>query len=253
MDFPQPKPPAADAESLFERIWEIRDDLVRRVWGDFAEVYVQRAAAEAGPYIYVSEIAPAAQATPAARWTYVTGGLALPWTADLSEINPDDYTATVDAVPITGQPAADSAAEVWSGAGCEIVLHTPERAPWAVPLLHNLGQYVLTSGDGFAPGHRIPLGGPIVRDSDSALQVLLFVPPADRAPRFRLPSGLGQWLVALGITLDEWAYAQQDGSAALLRALRHAGLADRTDPARRSVFDAPDLIHEDREAHGKAG
>ena len=235
MDFPQPKPAAPDAESVFERIWEIRDDLVRRVWGEFAEVYVQRATAEAGPYVYVSEIPPAAQVTPADRWTYVTGGLALPWTADLTEVNPDDYTATVDAVTPTGQ-APEPADELWSGYGFEIVLHTPQRAPWVVPLLHNLGQYVLTSGDGFAPGHRIPLGGPIVRDSDSALQVLLFVPPADRAPRFRLPSGLGQWLVALGITADEWAYAQQDGSAALLRALRHAGLADLTDPTRASVF-----------------
>lgn len=238
MDFPQPQPSAADAESVFERIWEIRDDLVRRVWGEFSAVYVQRAAAEAGPYVYVSEIAPAAQATPADRWTYVTGGLALPWTADLTEVNPDDYTATVDAVTPTGQ-APEPADERWSGHGFEIVLHTPERAPWAVPLLHNLGQYVLTRDDGFAPGHRIPLGGPIVRDSDSAIQVLLFVPPADRAPRFRLPSGLGQWLVALGITTDEWAYAQQDGSAALLRALRHAGLGDLTDPARASVLPTP--------------
>ena len=249
MDFPQPKPPA-DAESVFERIWEIRDDLVRRVWGDFSAVYVQRAAAEAGPYVYVSEIAPAAQATPADRWTYVTGGLALPWTADLTEVNPDDYTATVDAV--AAGPMADGADEVWSGYGCEIVLHTPHRAPWAVPLLHTLGQYVLTHDQSFAPGYRIPLGGPIVRDSDSAIQVLLCVPPADRAPRFRLPSGLGQWLVALGITRDEWAFAQEAGSAALLTALRRARLPDLTDPARASVFpptDKPDSIHEDHEDH----
>jgi len=50
--------------------------------------------------------------------------------------------------------------------------------------------------------------------------------------------GFAHWLVAIGITADEWAYAQRAGSAALLAALRRAGLADLTDPARPSIFAA---------------
>jgi hypothetical protein len=45
-----------------------------------------------------------------------------------------------------------------------------------------------------------------------------------------------QWLVAIGITLDEWEYAQREGSAALVAALRENGVGDLTDPQRRSIF-----------------
>lgn len=236
---PGQQTPAAgpDTDATFEQIWEIRDDLVRQVWGQFDAVYTQPALAEQGPYIYVSEIPPAAQAMPAARWTYVTGGLALPWTADLTEVNAADYSATIAQVGAEDLAAAEAQGPVpWSGYGFELVVHTPERAPWAVHMLHNLGRYVLTRADGFAAGHRIPLNGPIVRDSHSALEVLLLAPPADRAPTFKLPSGFGHWLVAIGITRDEWELAQREGSATLLGALRHAGVGDLTDPTRTSIF-----------------
>ncbi|HMA37312.1 MAG TPA: suppressor of fused domain protein [Chloroflexia bacterium] len=233
---PPPAIPAADADTTFARIWEIRDALVQRVWGPFDGVYVQRSRAGSGPYVYVSEIGPPAPVQPPTRWTYVTGGLALPWSADLAEVNAEDYSATLDQVDAEALSAAEAQGLQWSGAGFELVLHTPHQAPWAVHVLHNLGQYVLQSGDGFASGHRIPLDGPIIRDSESALQVLLLAPPADRAPLFKLPSGLAQWLVAIGITRDEWQFAQRAGSAALLGALRHAGVGDLTDPARASIF-----------------
>jgi hypothetical protein len=237
MDFPLLTPPdAADPDAIFERIWEMRDDLVRRVWGTFQEVYVHREMAEEGPYVYVSEIPPEAQARSADRWTYVTGGLSLPWDVPLDEINPDDYSTASDALDAAGLAAVEIGGVGPSGYGFEIVLHTPQRAPWAVHVLHNLGKYVMQHHEGFAPGHRVPLGGPIIHGSNSDIRVLLFAPPGDRAPRFRLPSGLGTWLVAIGITEDEWDYAHREGSAALLGLLRHAGLDDLTDPARLSVF-----------------
>lgn len=231
---PEPSPP--DNEATFRRIWEIRDELVQRVWGTFDGVYVRREDAAQGSYVYLAEIAPEAQAVPAARWTYVTGGLALPWTADLSAVNADDYSATLEQVTAEQLAAATVLGTDYSGSGFELVMHTPRQAPWAVDVLHHLGSYVLRTGDGFAAGHRIPLHGPIIRDSESALQVLLFAPPRDRAPLCKLPSGFVHWLVAVGITLDEWEFAQREGSATLLAALREAGVNDTTDPARASIF-----------------
>jgi hypothetical protein len=237
MDIILPEPGASGEDETFERIWQIRDDIVRQVWGQFNEVYVQRdTAAENGAYIYLTEIPPEAQAIPAQRWTYVTGGLSLPWTADLSAVNVDDYSVTNYQVTATQLAAAAVQGIDLSGQGFEVVLNTPDEASWAVDLLHNLGTYVLSTGDGFASGHRVPLNGPIIRDSDSELQVLLFAPPSDRAPLFRLPSGFVQWLVAIGITLDEWEYAQREGSAALVAALREHGVGDLTDPQRHSIF-----------------
>ncbi|MGI8589032.1 MAG: suppressor of fused domain protein [Chloroflexia bacterium] len=235
---------ATAPDSTFEKIWEIRDDVVRNVWGDFNEVYTRRGFAEEGPYVYVSEIPPESQAgnmSPSRgdilRWTYVTGGLAIPWTADLDEVNADDYSATIERVDAAALAAAEAIGNIeWSGQGFEIVMHTPRRAAWAVHLLHNLGRYVMSSGNGFAAGHRVPLNGPIIADGDSALRVLLFAPPADRSPLFKLPSGFAHWLVAVGITQDEWEVAQRDGSAALLGALRQAGVGDLTDPDRVSIF-----------------
>jgi hypothetical protein len=231
---PDPPPEASGAET-FEQIWEIRDEVTRRVWGDFQEVYT-RATDGVGPYVYLSEIPPAAQAIPADRWTYVTGGLALPWADDLSEVNAADYSATVDQVDAHGLAAAEAAGLPWSGLGFELALHTPRQAPWAVHVLHNLGTHALRTGVGFAAGQRIPLDGPIINGSDSAIRVLLLAPPGDRAPVFRIPSGLARWLVAIGVTLDEWELAQREGSAALLAALRSAGVNDLTDPDRASIL-----------------
>ena len=85
-------------------------------------------------------------------------------------------------------------------------------------------------------GQRVPLDGPLLPDQESALCALLLAPPADRAPLFKLPSGFAQWLVVIGITADEWAYAQGAGSAALIAALRAAGVGDLTDAGRGSIF-----------------
>lgn len=233
-------------ETAFQKIWEIRDSVVRHVWGDFTEVYTRPGLEEDGPYIYVIEIPPEAQAQPADRWTYVTGGLAIPWETDLSEVNADDYSETIEQVDAETLAWAEATGGIeWSGLGFEIVMHTPRRAAWAVHVLHNLGRYVISGGKGFASGHRVPLDGPIIEGSDAELQVLLFAPPADRAPLFKLPSGFAHWLVAVGITLDEWEVAQRDGSAALLGALRQAGVGDLTDPERVSIFQPGDANRED--------
>jgi hypothetical protein len=233
-------PPAPDPDATFQAIWEIRDAIVRQVWGEFDAVFVHRDAAQATTgYVYVSEIPPAAQAQAAAHWTYVTGGLALPWTDDLAEVNAADYSATLAQVTAEQLAAAAVFGIELSGYGFELVLHTPAQAPWAVSLLHNLGAYVFRTGDTFAGGQRVPLEGEIALAGESALHVLIFAPPADRSPLFKLPSGFAQWLVVVGITTDEWEYAQREGSTALIAALRAAGVADLTDPARSSIFLPP--------------
>jgi hypothetical protein len=233
-----PEPPPADADTIFERIWDLRDDIVRQVWGGFDAVFVHHDAHESEHgYVYVSEIPPANQAHPAERWTYVTGGLSLPWTTDLTDINAEDYSATLGQVTPEQLAAATVFGIELSGYGFEMVIHTPRQAPWAVSLLHSLGSYVLHTGDAFTLGQRVPLEGMIGLGGDSALHVLIFVPPADRSPLFKLPTGFAQWLVVVGITDDEWEYAQREGSAALIAALQSAGIADLTDPGRGSIFN----------------
>lgn len=179
MDHPTlPDPPPADADSIFERIWDLRDDIVRQVWGGFDAVFVHHDAHESEQgYVYVSEISPQDQAQPAARWTYVTGGLSLPWTAELTGVNAEDYSATLAQVTPEQMAAAAVFGIELSGYGFELVLHTPRQAPWAVSLLHNLGSYVLHTGDAFALGQRVPLEGAIGLAGTSDLHVLIFVPP----------------------------------------------------------------------------
>ena len=93
--------------ATFEEIWELRDHISRQVWGDFSEVYVQqRDQTESGAYVYLIEVPPEKQPLAVDRWTYVTGGLSLPWEGDLDPLDPEDYLIAVDEVTPAQQAIA---------------------------------------------------------------------------------------------------------------------------------------------------
>src|SRR5688500_11904799 len=111
--------------ATFAEIWERRDEISRQVWGDFAEVYVQRGEEEEpGPYVYLIEVPPEKQAVPAERWTYATGGLSLPWEGELDGLDAEDYLVALDDVTPALQAIARTTGSEVTGLGLEIVMHT---------------------------------------------------------------------------------------------------------------------------------
>jgi hypothetical protein len=154
-----------------------------------------------------------------ASWLYVTSGLSNPWNLD--------------------QPGRDPSG--FSGLGFELVVESPNAANWAVPLLHNLMAYELLVAVGTWPeaelleyGNRVPLGGSITPDFDSAIRWLLVEPPEHYAPSFELASGRVDLFHLVGATDAEVELARRQDQNALVALLRHHGVWPRTDASRAS-------------------
>lgn len=125
-------------------------------------------------------------------WVYLTSGLSNPFGDEKEEI---------------------------SGYGFELMLRTPEQSAWAISLLYNLMGYVLGTGQGFGPGHRMPLNSPMNASSTTALTTVLFWPPEDLKATFTLISGQAELLELHGITEEEYEYAKANSSEALYQKL----------------------------------
>ena len=149
---------------------------------------------------------------------YVTSGGSNPW-----ENEPENY-----------------AKQEFSGFGTELVLETPESADWPIVVLQRLLAFNILLVYGRYGGskpldywHRVPLGGPITRNS--ALHHLLIVPPNSYTSQFSLASGKVDLLHVVGITEKERDYAKANGSEALLRLLKERGAFPVTDPDRTCI------------------
>lgn len=163
-------------------------------------------------------------------WLYVTTGLSQPW-----EIEKE----------------ADLQPEGQSGLGFEMVLRSPERASWAVDVLHRLMVYQigvgakLIRGKLFGYGDWMVLNGPISPQvPDTKLRAILMSHPRDFEPRFGLPSGRVELLQLVGIAGGELAYLLATGPDRLEADLYNAKAAPTTDPRRAPIevsryFDLP--------------
>ena len=153
-------------------------------------------------------------------WLYVTSGLSNPWNLD--------------------QPGQDPSG--FSGLGFELAIETPQPASWAAPLLHNLMAYELLVAVGtyadqdlLEYGNRVPLGGSITPEFDSAIRWLLVEPPKHYPASFQLASGRVDVFHLVGATDAEVELARQTDQDMLVALLRTGGAWPRTDAARASL------------------
>ncbi|NWJ48172.1 MAG: suppressor of fused domain protein [Chloroflexi bacterium] len=220
------------SDEWFQRIWEEREEKIyTELFGKLPETVIRLheqalkailgAEAKILPewlHYGVIEIAPNAHHS---DWLYVTTGFSQPWNIDKeTELNPNGG----------------------SGTGIEIVVRTPERAGWAVDVLHRLSAYQIgvtskiIKGKVFNYGDWMPLNGSIDPGTpNSKVRGILVSQPRDFQAGFSLPSGKVELLQLLGITGQELAYLLAKGPTALEDLLYEQGAAPVINPNRESV------------------
>ena len=119
---------------------------------------------------------------------------------------------------------------------------TPQRADWAISVLHHLMAWQLlvatgaVQGQPLGPTQRIPLGGAIDGTKDGAITWALCEAPSHCDPEFELPSGKVEWLLLVGATEKEVAFARSTDQKVLVARLQEDGVWPMTDPRRQSRF-----------------
>jgi hypothetical protein len=153
-------------------------------------------------------------------WIYVSSGLSNPWEQD--------------------GPVESSAEPSWLGV--EFLLRMTEQGAWAIRIVQRIAAFEILLAherfpgrDRLSFGDRIPLGGPMVPQSQSLLTHLLVAPPADDRKLFQLESGCVDFIQLVGITEREAAFGRENGLDPLLVLLRSGGAYEVTDPTRPSL------------------
>lgn len=101
-----------------------------------------------------------------------------------------------------------------SGWGFELTFRparaADERQPpaWALNLMQNLGRYVFESGNSFAAGDHIDLGGPIALDQPRTPIVAAGFAADPELPAIDTPHGSLAFLQIVGLTADEYDAAR---------------------------------------------
>jgi suppressor of fused-like protein len=130
-----------------------------------------------------------------------------------------------------------------SGWGFEFTLRVTRRADddppaWAAGLLQSLARYVFSSGNWFAPGHRMKTSGPL--REGSALTALAFTEDPE-LDAIATPHGKVQFLQVVGLTSDEYQAVRDWNTEGVLTLLaEHAPLLV-TDVDRRSIIEDPEI------------
>ena len=213
-----------------EEVWRLREDEVypkcfgpesRGIFTLPSDVFKKLGQQEIDPrwlHVGLFEFSPTAERQ---SWIYVSSGLSNPWDTD-----PKDYDT-----------------EGYSEIGTELVLETPEEAPWALEVMARLAAFnlLLAWGRmGEAPpldyGHRIPLRAPITLAGESILRNVVAWKPEHYEASFVLPSGRVDFLHLVGISDAELDYAKEHGSDVLANLLIDKGAFPVTDPDRASVL-----------------
>jgi hypothetical protein len=110
-----------------------------------------------------------------------------------------------------------------------------EPPTWPLNMLNNLARYVFKSGNVFAPGHYLPLNGPIALGTQTAIHAAIFAEDS-QLKQIDGPNGHVQFLQLTGLTLDELAAARAWKSEKLLELIRLKNPLLVTDLARQSIL-----------------
>jgi len=222
-------------ERWFQSVWEYREEtLYRELFGALGgTIHTIPAAAfislgvptnQVDPRWLthgVLECPPEGAALERTHWLYVTSGLSNPW----------------------GQKPGQAKSDGYSGLGLELIIETPEAAPWAISTLYWLMAVQILIGVGAVEGEllqyydRVPLHTSIdPQRPNSPLRNVLVAPPARTQPQFKLDSGMVDLLLCIGSSDQEMEFGRTQGSNVLLDVFKHHGIFPLTDPGRSSVI-----------------
>ena len=115
-----------------------------------------------------------------------------------------------------------------------------EPPEWVFSLLQNLARYVFNSGNVFAPGHYLPLNGPIALGKETAIHAAMFAEDPELGEIETL-NGKLEFLQLVGTTLDELTAAQAWNTSKLLDVMRQVNPLLVTDLFRQSILLDPDI------------
>ena len=214
-----PKAPEAEADFLqwYEDCWADRDEVeFPKLFGNLSESVFTLDQTDALQAWLESDIAEVGELDPNwgpmgvrvapptpeyPSWSYITSGLSNPFTL---------------------APGQDIKPGARSGAGYEMVIHTPEEEKWPVFRLLDMMAYSLVCLRAFAPGQRFPVQGAL-DGGESKLGGFVFTVDPQRPASFELPSGTVQLLTLVGATPNELAFVRSNGHARLMERLVAAG------------------------------
>lgn len=216
-------------QQWFERIWALREEtFYREFFGDIGqtihtipdELFKKIGVAKIDPRWLTHGVFESMPSAERPHWLYVTSALSNPW----------------------GQSPDDADANAYSGLGFEFTLETPGQSPWAISTLQWIMAMQILVASGFMEGglleldDLVPLGGPIIPNSDCPIQHLIIAEPARYPKRFELPSGHVDFMLCVGITDRERDFAKTQGTPQLVNLLKHHVVFPLTDTARKSVM-----------------
>jgi hypothetical protein len=215
-------------EKWFQSVWAEREDKVyRQLFGDIGQqihtippvLFERMGFKEVDPRWLVHGVFESPPSDLRRTWLYVTSAMSNPWGEDPATVNP----------------------RLQSGLGFELLLQTPEQAPWAIQVLHWLMAVQILAASGMVQGDtvqvhdRVPLHTSIDPNMDSAVRHLLICEPEVFPTQFKLASGTVELLLCIGITDEENVYAREYGAKPLLTKLHAGGVFPLTDATRGSV------------------
>jgi len=118
-----------------------------------------------------------------------------------------------------------------------------EPPTWTLNFLQNLARYVFSTGNRFAPGHKMGLNGPIALDNDTRITAICF---AEDPELTDIESELGKarFVQIVGITDEEYRLIQEWSTPGLVEILRKRLPYLVTDLLRPSVLDDPGTARE---------
>lgn len=221
-------------QKLLADSWAARDDLYRKLFGDYYQVSpshyapptlkdeVPDTGGTADPGNEDVRLTVLTYSPDPLRpyWMYVTAGLSTPWYQD--------------------EPL-----EV-SGFGCELMIKTSMEASWPAQVLRSMAFYVFNHAGTLSPGVRIALNAPVSIVSPSELRNLI-IWYCDEAQEawYQLPSGGFGIFTAIGITDDELSFAEsieEYGTWCIQEVLRQTGIGQVTNPSRDSSMRHVDIV-----------
>lgn len=127
----------------------------------------------------------------------------------------------------------------------ELVLSTAEEAHWPIAVLMNIGRYYRgPKGRPFYPWQYFPCNGPLVLETDTALNHLITVRPREYDPVITLPGGECNLIHLVGVAEDELKPSLElekgwHGIEALHRVLCNRGIGSCSIPERPSLAKDP--------------
>lgn len=223
--------PPEEWQKWFQDVWSQREDGVyREIFGTVGphvhtippELFQRLGHTKPDPRWLVHGVFEVEPTEKLPYWSYITTALSNPWGQDPAEIKESEP----------------------SGLGFELVLHTPEKATWAIQVLHWLMAVNIMAASGILKGETVSAGGRIPlhtgidpANPSSAIKNLLILEADHLVPQFTLPSGTVDLLLCLGVTDSEMELAESMDYEQMLELLKKKNIYPVTD-ANRSAISA---------------